>query len=165
MKVWDPVQRRVFAQVDVQQLPAIGVVVPTRGRGPDDPWFAHVLWTNESRRIEDLPASLQEDVRRAIARNDLQERLLQRLSELDAVAPLEEAEAVGALARACEVVGLADSEVEAVISRARASGFTTSEIALALSSLEDATTLSDALDGVEVVSVGRIAAKMRASTA
>lgn len=167
MPLYDPYRRRCLAEVDVQTLPPVGVVVPTRGRTAGDPWFAHMPWTGESVRIEDLPESVQGDVRAAIRSNDLRERLLQRCDDvrgLDQVPPMDETEALAVLSEAVEARRAGWADVDLAVSTAKARGFGDSEVALALATLEDEPTLSDALDGVEVVSVSRIAEKMRART-
>lgn len=165
MKVYDPVQRRFFAPQDTIQLPPCGVVVPVRGRGPDDPWFAHLPWTNETQRIEDLPLPVQEDVRREIGRFDLRHRLLQRCDDargLDHVPPMDEVEADGLLQEARKPYEGDPLGLEQALAAARSAGYRTSEIAFALGALDSVPTLSDALDGVEVVSVRQLAEEMRA---
>lgn len=165
MKVYDPVQRRFFTEEDVIRLVTGLTVEAVRGRGPDDPWFAHVPWTNETRRIEDLPQSVQEDLRREIGRFDLRHRLLQRCDDargLGHVPPMDEAEAQDLLQEARTAYDADPMGVELAISAARVKGFRSSEIAFALRSLDSVPTLSDALDGVEVVSVRQLAEEMRA---
>lgn len=168
MPRYDPIRRRMLAAEDVQQLDAIGPMagyVPTRGRDPGAPWFVWLAWTNESRRIEDLPPSLRDDVRLVVHAADVSERLLQRCDDvrgLDLVPAMSESHAALALHDARDLHERDWPAVDAAIAAARKRGFKTSEIAIALERLEDAPALSDALDGVEVVSVKQIAESMRA---
>lgn len=146
-------------------LAATDGMVPTRGRGPDDPWFLHRSWTNESFRIQDAPQHIQEGVAKEIRGFDLRAKLLQRCDDVQGlghVPPMDASDSTRVLSEAIEQHADEREAVAVAVMAAKSKGFADSTIAFALSSLEDAATLSDALDGVEVVSVSQLADEMRA---
>lgn len=158
MYVYDPVRRVRLQESDVETLDRVGVFVPFRPKG-ETYWLALIPWTNETRRIADLPEYVRADVEKQIAHYEVVQGVLARCAgvrEFGRTVPLDESEADRILA------GVVDHDQLVAVQVSRAKGFSSSEIAFALDDPHDDRALNDALDGVEVVSVGQIVEEMRA---
>lgn len=167
MRYYDPNRHRWLDESAVLTLPAIDQLVPVRGAESGDEWFAYIPWTGESRRLSDLSDDARASVLSETVRADLIETLLTRCADvraLEQVPPMIESDAQAVLDASVMAFAGPSFDAQVAVTKARARGFTGSEVAFALSTLDDSGALSDALDGIEVISVGQVLDTMRAHT-
>lgn len=169
MKLYDPIKRRNVVREDCAVYDSVLAWTPVC---PGDGnlmygWFAVFDWTGESVAPDDLPEPVRIECERVIRRRNLVDRLTERcrvVRGLGQAPPMREEEARQLLERVIWLTDHLRVDLRIAIDVARARGFTTTEVAFALDTLEDAVALREALQNVEVVNASQLVEMMRAHT-
>lgn len=162
MNVYDPVGqcwREPREVVTLGEVDGLTVVRPIGARY----WFGLRAWTNESVAEGFVAPELRQRMAELFLGAVLAEDVSRRCSELRSLQQVPPMESVEADAMLTEALGEMVEQVGLLfaVESAQSRGYSSSEIAFALRTLQAAPTLTEILQGIEVVSVRDLAARVR----